>query len=77
MVWRLLFGVVEIGVELWWLWKIGMEFCVCGSIVGFDGGSISGFAFGLMMVVLGYMGGGNVFTMLLWLFGSCLVVREK
>ena len=50
---------------------------MCGSVVGFDGGSISGFAFGLMMVVLGYMGGGNVFTMLLWLFGSCLVVREK
>ena len=29
------------------------------------------------MVVLGYIGGGNVFTVLLWLFGRCLAVREK
>ena len=28
VVWRLLSGVVEINVELWWLWKICMELCV-------------------------------------------------
>jgi len=28
MVWRLFSSVVEIGVELWWLWKISMELCV-------------------------------------------------
>ena len=70
---------------VWWksVWSCGdcgksAWSCVCGSVVGSDDGSISGFAFGLMIRwLLGYMGGGSVFTVLLWLFGSCLVVREK